>query len=167
MRTADLPRDRFEKLLEEEIETARNERRMISRTKLAKLLQENAGVPFREAEGIVDVYCDEKAPAVPTFLSSEFGTPYLKVVSGLNIVVAIGIYFGSIQMLKPGVPVWPWMVLGTIFLVSAAALWFKSLRPQKEKRLATTEAAAEPASGPRVVFTHDPLDSVQSSPPRN
>jgi len=139
MRTVtDNSKEELANTLGAEIAAAREEARPISRLTLSRLLNTKHGLHLSEAEKFVDRYCDEKAPAIPTFLSSEFGTPYLKVLAVINIVLAIGFYIVSFTTLnKQNAPIWPWMLLGTIFLGASVVSWVQSLRPPKAARTVT------------------------------
>lgn len=130
---ADLSKEKFEQTLANEIANARHEARPVSRLSLTRLLQSELGVNPHDAERFVDRYCDEKEPAIPTYLSTEFGVPYLKVVAVLNVLLAIGFFVVTLKFQRPGLSVWPGIILGTLFLIGAAVMWLQSLRPPKQK----------------------------------
>lgn len=153
---AESARQRLEAILEAEIEEARAQMRPISRTTLAHMLHDQHFVSQHDAERFVDRYCDDKAPGVPTFLSNEFGTPYLKVVAVLNVVVAIALLVVGTRFLKPGAPTWLGMGLGTLFLFAGVFAWARSLRPVRTK---ARPNSADAPLGPVVMFTHDARES--------
>lgn len=130
---ADLSKDQFEQTLANEIASARSDARPVSRFTLTRLLQSKFGVSAHDAERFVDRYCDEKEPAIPTYLSNEFGVPYLKIISILNVLLCVGFYVVTLKFQRPGLSVWPGMVLGTLFLVGAVVMWAQSMRPPKQK----------------------------------
>ncbi|MEA2552378.1 MAG: hypothetical protein QOJ65_554 [Fimbriimonadaceae bacterium] len=159
MRTVtDLSREELEKTVADEISSARAEARPISRLTLSKLIQIKYALNPHDAEKFVDVYCDEKAPAVPTYLSNEFGVPYLKVLAVLQVVLAMGIFVFTMKFQRADLTIWPGLTLGLLFVAVAAFSWVQSLRPQTKQapmRLAANDLpnlavtgsdALEPAS---------------------
>lgn len=133
MPTVAVTKELLEQTLASEIAQARAEVRPVSRLTLTRLLQSKHGIPTHDAELFVDRYCEEKEPAIPTFLSNEFGVPYLKVVSVLNVLLAIGFYVVTLKFQRPTLSIWPGIILGTLFLTAAVVMWIQSLRPPKEK----------------------------------
>lgn len=91
-----------------------------------------------QAERVVDQYCDEKAPSVPTMLSNEFGVPYLKVLSVVNVVLSLGFYLMAINVPNS---IWIGLLLGTGFLGGAVFCWVRSLNEEGEPRRKKTSRA--------------------------
>ncbi len=137
---ADVSRTELEQTLTDEIARARAEARPISRLSLSRLLQSVHTINPHDAEKFVDSYCDEKAPYVPTYLSSEFGVPYLKVLAIINLVLAVGLAITTAMVLSHGGYAFLiWLALTLLFFGGAAFCWVQSVRPEKkvEKRLVT------------------------------
>jgi len=110
-----------------ELKVAREELRPTSRRALALVISNRIGMPFKEALDIVDAYCDEKEPAVPTYLSSEFVIYWLKAVAVANVAIGIaGIWYG-VKLMKAGQLAWPSLCLGTVFVGLGALAWVKSV----------------------------------------
>lgn len=131
---ADMSRPELEQALAVEIANARSEARPISRLTLTRLLQSKFPINPHDAERFVDNYCDDKAPGVPTYLSSEFGVPYLKVVAFINVAVTIGMGItAAVMMRRGGTGFLLWLGGAVVFLGAAAFCYFQSVRPQKEK----------------------------------
>lgn len=134
MRTvADISREELEQTLATEIARAREVARPISRLTLTKLLQSSYSLHPHEAERLVDEYCEEKAPAVPTYLSAEFGVPYLKILGIVQLVVAVALYIFPIVFPRADLTFWPAMIIGTAFGASGGFCIYRSLRPAEEK----------------------------------
>jgi len=165
MRTvADISRTELEQTLANEINRARSDARPISRLTLSRLLQSTYTITAHDAEKFVDEYCDEKAPYVPTYLSSEFGVPYLKVLAVINLVIAVGLSITTaIVMSHGGYGFLVWLGLMVAFFGGAAVCWLQSVRPEKpkDKRVVT---AAELANLSRPVDQPEPATtgSLQS-----
>ena len=114
-------------ILQEEIDAAQRELQPTSRRALALKLQTATGVAFKDAMDIVDAYCDEKAPAVPTYLASEFGIYWLKVVAVAFVALGIGAaWYGKQVWDAHGAP-WPAFVATTILVGLGALSWVKSI----------------------------------------
>jgi hypothetical protein len=127
------PMEKVEDLLSQEIARSRESREPISRVTLARILHQQLGFSVKEAEAMVDRYCEEKDPAVPAYLSDEFGRPYLKVLAFVNVALSIGSFSVAVFFTAPTRPTWPGYALGTLFLVAAVFCWVNSLRPAKKK----------------------------------
>ena len=133
---ADMSRQELEQLLGDEIAKARSEARPISRLSLIKLLQTQYTMNGHEAEEFVDTYCEEKAPGVPTYLSNEFGVPYLKVLAIFNIVVGIALLIvAAVTMSRAVNGYLIWLGLGLLFVAGAAFSWVQSIKPEKKKEM--------------------------------
>ena len=159
MRTvADMSRQELEQTLADEIARARAEVRPISRLTLSRLIQSKHSVNPHDAERFVDTYCDEKAPGVPTYLSSEFGVPYLKVLAIANVIVCVALAIVTlVTMTRGGTGFLIWLMLTLAFLAGAAICWINSVRPEKQKP--TTRVTTQlpnigvPADQPEPVTT--------------
>jgi hypothetical protein len=139
---ADISRQELEQTLTVEIAKARSEARPISRMTLSRVLQSKYSINPQNAEKFVDTFCDDKAPGVPTYLSSEFGIPYLKVLAIVNVTIALGLAITTaVTMSRGGYGFLVWLILAILFLGSAALCWLQSIRPEKVKDSArmTTE----------------------------
>lgn len=155
---ADISSKELEQTLAIEIDKARNEARPVSRLTLTKLLQSKYSLHPHEAERIVDEYCDEKAPAVPTYLSAEFGVPYLKIVGIVQLVLAIGFIVTPIFFPRADLAFWPAVILFLALGGSGGLCIYKSVRPPEQKsklvrvsedmprHASTAEESAEPAT---------------------
>jgi hypothetical protein len=130
---ADISSEELERTLATEIANARNEARPISRLTLTKLLQSKYSLHPHEAERIVDEYCDEKAPGVPTYLSAEFGVPYLKILGVFQMVLAAAFIITPIFFPRADLAFWPAVILFLAFGTSGGYCIFRSIRPQAQK----------------------------------
>lgn len=130
---ADISREELEQLLGNEIAKARTEVRPISRLTLTKLLQSTYALHLHDAERYVDEYCDDKAPAVPTFLSTEFGVPYLKIVGIAQVVLAVMVVLFPVVFPRADLTLWPAAIIGAALAVSGGLCVFRSLNPSQEK----------------------------------
>ena len=158
MRTvADISREDLEHTLVTEIAQAREVARPVSRLTLTRLLQSQYSLHPHEAERFVDQYCDDKAPAVPTYLSDEFGVPYLKIIGSVQLVIAAGFYIFPLIFPRADLTFWPAMILGTIFAGLGGFCIYRTLQPKKEPpamvrlsnelpKLGVKEDPAEPAA---------------------
>ena len=86
-------------LVEQEIASAKEERRPTSRQALANLVQKRTGMPAKDAFAIVEAFCEEKEPALPEFLESEFVIGWLKVVAIGQAIVGIIFFIVKIAVL--------------------------------------------------------------------
>lgn len=127
---ADSSREDLEQWIASEIANAREDARPISRLTLTRMASTRFGMNPHDAERFVDAYCDEKAPAVPTMLSTEFGVPYLKVLAALNVVLALGCFILAMKL-----PSWIFigLILGLAFLGGSVFCWVRSLSPEEQK----------------------------------
>lgn len=121
-------------LVEQEIAAAREQRRPMSRQGLASLVQKRTGMPAKDALAIVAAFCDEKEPALPEFLESEFVIGWLKVVAGALVLLGGGFYWEAQEAHRRGNAYWPWIFLGTVFVLTAVFSWVKSLEKEVEIR---------------------------------
>ena len=134
MRTVADSTQEIAQTLADEIALAREEARPISRLTLARVLVAKYSYHPHDAERIVDRYCDDKAPGIPTYLSSEFGVPYLKVLAIVNGVAGIILLIISLVVMdRPNVPIWPWLSSGTFFLLIGAFCLFRTLQKERTK----------------------------------
>jgi len=157
----DITRPELEQLLANEIASARSEARPISRLTLTRLLQTKYSLHLHEAEVMVDRYCDEKAPGVPTYLSSEFGTPYLKVLAIINIAVGLGLsIMAAVSQHKGGFAFVPWLLGALLFIGSAALFWVKSVTPEKQK----SKTVGMPGRMPEMASSVDEPERVPTRP---
>ena len=104
----------------------------MSRQGLANLVQKRTGMPPKDATAIVGAFCDEKEPALPEFLESEFVIGWLKVIAFGLVIVGGVFYFYALKAHDHSNPVWPWLVLGTVFVGTAVFSWVKSLEKEFE-----------------------------------
>jgi hypothetical protein len=116
-----------EEILSREIEDSQSNLQPTSRRRLALKLVDRTGVSFKDALDIVDEYCDEKAPAVPAYLASEFVIYWLKAVAVLNVAIGIGCAWYGVQLFQRHYVSWPWFCIATVFCGLAALSWVKSL----------------------------------------
>jgi hypothetical protein len=121
-------------LVEEEIAAARTERRPVSRQALANLVQKRTGMPPKDALAIVDAFCDEKEPALPVYLESEFVIGWLKVLAIGQAVVGIVFFYYASKAHQRGEPIWVYLMLGTVFIGIAALCWVQSLEREVRNR---------------------------------
>jgi hypothetical protein len=131
---ADMSREELEQTLANEIASARSEVRPISRLTLSRLLQSRFLMNPHEAEKFVDAYCDDKAPGVPTYLSSEFGVPYLKVLAIVNSLAGLGLSITALVTMSRGGHYGVWFLSALFFIAAAAICWVQSVRPQREEK---------------------------------
>lgn len=124
----------LERFLALEIDKARAKARPISRVTLSRRLHDEHGLPIKEAEEFVEAFCDEHEPAVPEYLSSEFGTPYLKVIAVINVLIAISFLVMAVRFSGRGQGLWMGLGLGGLFLVGAGFAWVNSLRKPDEPK---------------------------------
>ena len=162
---ADISREELERLMASEISDARNDARPISRLTLTKLLQSKYSLHPHEAERIVDEYCDEKAPGVPTYLSAEFGVPYLKIVGIVQLVLAAGFIITPIFFPRADLAFWPAVVLFLAFGGSGGYCLYRSLRPPVEK----PKLVRVPPDLPQIATHNEPAETAAtgSSPSRS
>lgn len=120
-----------EEIIQGEVTKAREAYKPISRRMIALALAEKRKIQMKEAMDLVDEYCDEHEPAIPGYISSEFGIYYLKVVAIANVGIGIFLCYLGVQAFKnpraPGLPSYAWFVLGTLFVGFAALCWVKSV----------------------------------------
>ena len=114
-------------LVESEIAAARQERRPTSRQTLANLVVKRTGMPPKEALAIVEAFCEEREPAVPEFLESEFVIGWLKVIAVLQAIVGLVFFYYAKRAHESNQPIWIYLMLGTILLGFAVLSWVKSL----------------------------------------
>lgn len=84
-----IDRGEVQERIASELNEAREKLRPVSRRTISFVLVKEFGITYREAEQAVDVYCDERSPFTPQYLTAEFMLPYFKlaslVVAGLSI----------------------------------------------------------------------------------
>jgi len=124
-----------EEILQADIRLARNELRPISRRQLALQLVHRKAIPFKEAMDLVDAYCDEKESAVPTYVSSEFGLFWLKVVAVAWVAIGIGVVYYGVRLQQTGKLAWPWYVGATLTCGFAALCWVKSIEGERHVKV--------------------------------
>jgi len=128
------PRDRALERIAHEINKAEYDRIPTSRQKLSQLIVAEFKFPPAEAADMVDEYCDEKAPAVPQYLSDEFESPFLKVMAVVNSVLAIAsIWYGANRWHQQKTS-WFWFVFGAFLVACAGYCWFKTVQKELAKR---------------------------------
>ena len=116
-----------DELLAQAIEKARTDLRPISRRMLALMLVQQKGLNFRDASDLVDLYCDEKAPAVPGYVSSEFGLYWLKVLAVAFAGVGLFCAYNGVRFFQTGKPAWGWFCAVTVLCGAAVFLWVRSV----------------------------------------
>ncbi len=121
-------------LVEEEIATARKERRPMSRQALATLVHKRTNMPLKDAVSIVEAFCDEKEPGVPEYLESEFVIGWLKVLAVLQVIVGGVFFYYASRAHQRAEPIWVYLVLGTVFVGVAVLSWVKSLEQEIHKK---------------------------------
>lgn len=121
-------------LVQQEIASAREQRRPMSRQGLATLVQKRTGMPPKDALAIVAAFCDEKEPALPEYLESEFVIGWLKVVAVGLVVVGIVFFFYAQKAHSRGDAYWPYLLLGTVFVGTAVFSWVRSLEKEFETK---------------------------------
>lgn len=142
---ADISSDELERTLAIEIDKARGESRAISRLALTKILQSKYSMNAHEAERAVDEYCEEKAPGLPTYLSAEFGVPYLKIVGILQLTLALVFIVLPIFFPRADLAFWPAVGLTLAFGGSGAFCIYRSVRPPQERSAVVRVAGVTPA----------------------
>jgi hypothetical protein len=121
-------------------EEASNSLTPTSRSMLAKHLSEKTGTPYKIALQVVDVYCEQNGVPVPDYLGREFNVGWLKVVSVLLMVIAVGAcVYGRTLHTQQRNPTVVW-VFAALFGGLAVLMWVKSLEAEvdnskKEPRL--------------------------------
>lgn len=113
-----------------EIETARKELRPTSRRALALMVRRETGLQFRDAFDLVDSYCNEKHPAIPAYLSSEFVVYWLKAVAVANILIGIAAAWYGGRLHSQDKLAWPAFCLATVFCGLGAMSWVKSIEKE-------------------------------------
>ena len=116
-----------DEILQQEIENAQQAFQPTSRRALALKLVQRTGVTFKDALDLVDEYCDDKAPAVPAYLASEFVIYWLKAVAVLNVAIGIFLAWTGVRWFQAHAISWPWFCAATIFCGLAALSWVKSI----------------------------------------
>ncbi len=130
---ADISSEELERTLASEIDKARAEARPISRLTLTKLLQSKYSLHAHGAERIVDEYCDEKAPGVPTYLSAEFGVPYLKIVGIVQLTLAVAFIVTPIFFPRADLAFWPAVIIFLALGISGGFCIYRCVRPTEGK----------------------------------
>lgn len=129
------PEGELERFLFDEIQQAREENRPISRRELTLKLHQDKHLRPKEAFAVVEQYCDESAPMVPEYLSSEFAAPYLKVLAIVNSILGLAVMGYSATMMNVrGKPWWIWALAGVALLGSSAFFWGRSLLRERNSR---------------------------------
>jgi hypothetical protein len=116
-----------DQILQQEIDLAQQSFQPTSRRSLALKLVARTGVTFKDALDLVDEYCDEKAPAVPAYLASEFGVYWLKAVAVANVAIGIFLAWTGVKWFQAHAIAWPWFCGATVFCGLAALSWVKSI----------------------------------------
>lgn len=123
-----------EQMIDSAIKKAREELTPISRRMLALMISQKKSLPFKEAMDIVDEYCDEHAPAVPGYVSSEFIIYWLKAVAVFFVLIGLGIVFWGVSVFRVRGVAWPHFAGGTIVIGLGALAWVKSLEREFSRR---------------------------------
>jgi len=121
-------------IVQAEIEAARKEQRPMSRQALVNLVHRRTGMPLKDAAVIVEAFCDEKEPALPEYLASEFVVGWLKVLAVGQITVGVVFFYYASRAHERGEPIWIYMVLGTVFAGFAVLAWVQSLEKEVENK---------------------------------
>ena len=121
-------------LVIDEIEAARKEQRPMSRQALTSLVHKRTGMPLKEASSIVDAFCDEKEPALPEYLASEFAIGWLKVVA-IGLVIVGGVFFFFVKRAhEQNQPFWPYLAIGALFVGLGVLSWVQSLEKEVHRK---------------------------------
>jgi hypothetical protein len=116
----------------DELMSARSENRLVSRHMLGQKLHSVKGLHPRDAFAVVDLYCDESAPAIPEYLGTEFMVPYLKGTAAVFAVLSIIVIAYSATAVNQGQRQYIWgIVAGVVLLAMSASGWIKSLLREK------------------------------------
>lgn len=117
----------------QEIERAKQEHRATSRHHLAEALARRTDLSYRDALVEVEAYCETKEPAIPQYLSWEFGIFWLKVVAVANAAVGVVLLWQGVGLFRAERPAWPMWALGTIFVGIGAFVWVRSLEAEGDR----------------------------------
>jgi hypothetical protein len=105
----------------------------MSRQALAALVHRRTGMPLKEATVIVETFCEEKEPALPEYLQSEFAIGWLKVVAVGNVIVGGVFYFYANRAHEQHLPYWFFLAIGTVFVGLGVLSWVKSLESEAKQ----------------------------------
>jgi hypothetical protein len=97
---------------------------------LAVLLGKNKTLSYRKASDIVNLYCDERAPAIPHYLGNEFMIPYLKMISLLPGALAVIVVIVTVVRFHSNVnaPGFLWgLILAGLLLTLGVLAYIRSL----------------------------------------
>ena len=119
----------MEALLEEEVKRSEDARSPVSRQMLVRRLEREAGLSHRDAWAKVDEWCEERAPMVPSYLSGEFGTYWLKVVAIANVALGCGLFYWAVRQWQSKAVAWPWFCAGVLlFGIGGVLTYVRSLQ---------------------------------------
>jgi hypothetical protein len=113
--------------VEEQIKTAAEGHRPLSRYGLAEIVSERTGMPMEQAQLLVDAYCDEYAPQIPAYLRNEFNLFWPKVLGFTFAVVGISGFWYAVTLRQAKKPAWVWFAAGTILFGVGVFQWVRSL----------------------------------------
>jgi len=126
------PENEYERIVFEEIMSARAENRAVSRHMLSQQLHESHGISPKEAFAVVETYCDNEAPIIPEYLGNEFIVSYLKTMALIFAAASILVMlFSAVKWLNGDHRfLWGFLVSAGILAMSTTG-WIKSLLREK------------------------------------
>jgi hypothetical protein len=128
--------------LKEELKTASDGRQAVSRYGLAETVAERTGMPFEQAQLLVDAFCDENAPHVPAYLKREFNLFWPKVLAFAFAVGGIAVFWYGMGLARAKKPAWLWFAVGTVIFGIGVFQWVRGLE-RYQNRAAQRRAAKE------------------------
>lgn len=126
--------------LREQLKTSADGRVPISRFGLAEIVSERTGMPFDQAQLLVDAYCDQYATHVPAYLGREFNLFWPKVLAFTFTIAGTGVFWYAMNLQRAKKPAWLWFAVGTVVFGLGVFQWVRGLesyqRRQSEKKAA-------------------------------
>ncbi len=113
--------------VEIELAASRKESRIISRQTLAEYAGLRMGLTANQVSYVVEHYCNENAPGIPGFLSSQVETPVLKVAAMINLALGVVACLVGLFLANKSLPAWPAFALGGAFFLFGIIAYVKSL----------------------------------------
>ena len=115
-------------VIEREIERARVQLKPISRRSLRERLVHEQKLSPKEAEELVDAYCEERAPYTPDYLSDEFLLPYIKLAGLVFVIISLLTIGYGAHLWINSERSWPWFVIGAVLFTISGVGLVKALR---------------------------------------